>query len=61
MSPDDDDESKPALEMNLVRDHSHHPLASSSQGQSVGDGGHFESPMERARRQVKDLKKIGNN
>ena len=58
---DDGDESQPSLGMDSVGDHSHHPPASSSQGQSSGDGGHFESPMERARRQVKGLTKVGNN
>ena len=58
---DDGDESQPSLGMDPVGDHSHHPPASSSQGQSGGDGGHFEAPMERARKQVKGLAKVGNN
>ena len=49
---DDGDESQPSLGMDSVGDHSFHPPASSSQGQSSGDGSHFESPMERAQRQV---------
>ena len=55
------DESQPLFGMDSVGVHSHHPHGSSSQGQSIGDGGHFESPMERARRQVKGLTKVGNN
>jgi hypothetical protein len=55
---DDGDDSQPMLGMDSL---GHHPPSSSSQGQSSGDGGHFESPMERARRQVKGLTKVGNN
>jgi hypothetical protein len=68
---DDGDDSQPPLGWDSVGDGSqpmlgmdsvgHHPPSNSSQGQSSGDGCHFESPMERARRQVKGLSKVGNN
>ena len=50
-----------SLEMDSVGDYSHHLHAYSSQGQSNGDEGHFESPIELARMQVKGLTKVGNN
>ena len=57
----DGDESQPSFGMDSVGNHSHHPSASSSQSRSSGDGGHFGSPVERARRQVKGMMKVGNN